>query len=153
MIAGGNSSSYQINNQRLEKTTGATTLIFPSPNPIIQSPNYSVSLDVEDFAAGVIEIYLRYTNANNYYKLTLQTSGYQIERRIAGVNTLLQNINDPITAGSSITFSIQNDSLVLTINAIEKENFLAGGISTIGSPVLSLQNAGSSIDNFYFSYQ
>jgi hypothetical protein len=43
-------------------------MIYPVLSPAPSIADYEVSLKAEDFSSGFIEIYLRYTDSDNYYK-------------------------------------------------------------------------------------
>lgn len=153
LTGSGNNSDYTIENNSLRKNGASTTLIHPIPFPTIGNADYEVAFDVTDFAGGTISTYLRYTDSNNYYRLDITSSGYQVSRRLAGSDTIFQNINDPITAGSRIKFGIAGDTLTLSVNDIEKENLVVGGITAVWNPSIFLHNNTARIDNFTLTYQ
>lgn len=153
LITWGNSGAYNIIWNSLSKTDNSHSLIYPSTNPIITSINYDISFTVLDFASGDISIYLRYIDADNYYRATISPAGYDITRRLAWSDAVLWWVVETITPGSDITFSISWDTIVLNIWGIEKENVLAGSLVNIGNPSISLQNSGASIDDYSLTYK
>ncbi len=153
MISGGNSSSYTISWNILKKSGNSYSLIYPIPSPIISSIDYSVSFDILDFSGGDISIYLRYQDSDNYYKLSISSSGYILSRRMAWVDATFQNIVELINVWSNVVFSVSWDSLVFSIDGVEKENILAWGISSVWKPIIHIQNSWATIDNYTLNYK
>lgn len=52
-------------------------------------------------------MYLRYIDVDNYYKARISPSGYQLSKRLEGVDSIFQDINDPISDGSTVEFSVK----------------------------------------------
>lgn len=152
-ILGGAASDYTISSNTLIKNSAGTTLAYPNPSPIITNPDYEVSFDVVDFSWWDISIYLRYTDSDNYYRLDISSAGYQVNRRLAGVDSVFQNILDPISNGTNIMFSVSGDSLVFTAWGIEKENIVAWGVDDTWLPLIDIKNSGASIDNYTLTYK
>jgi hypothetical protein len=125
----------------------------PSPFPNISTPHYSMSFEVDNFWAGMLSAYLRYTDEDNHYKLELTQSGYVVKRRMWWVDSIFSNINDPIPDGSTIDFGVQDDTITFWVNGIEKENIVAWWIDAQWFPALYLHNIGSEIDDFILTYK
>jgi hypothetical protein len=66
---------------------------------------------------------------------------------------ILQNINDPISIGSTVLFDINSNTLTFLVNGVEKESIVGSGINSIGLPLIVLQNSGASVDNYTFTYK
>jgi len=64
-------------------------------------------------------------------------------RRFQWVDSIFQNINDPISSWSTIVFSVEDDTISFGVDGIEKENVLAGWVIQAGDVVISLENSGS----------
>lgn len=144
---------YTIENNKLRKNTSAISVISPDPFPLVTTPNYTMSFEVDNFWAWMISAYLRYTDLDNHYKLEVTQSGYVVKRRVWGVDSIFSNINDPISNGSTLNFWVQDDTITFWVNGIEKENIVAGWLNTQWFPALYLQNIGSEIDNYSLTYR
>ena len=153
LIAGWNAGAYSISGNTLVKNDSSNSLIYPTVFPTMSSADYNVAFDIENFWGGDISIYLRYTDANNYYKIDISAAWYLITRRLAGVDVILQNINDPISIGSTVLFDINSNTLTFLVNGVEKESIVGSGINSIGLPLIVLQNSGASVDNYTFTYK
>ena len=153
LVAGWNASAYVIESNTLTKNGVSSSLVYPNPEPAIAAADYDLRFDVNDFSGGDISVYLRYTDSNNYYRLDISSAGYQISKRESWSDTVFQSISDPISPWSTIVFSAQWDSLTLTIDDVEKENIVAGGINAIWNPAIYLHNNNASIDNYTLTYQ
>lgn len=138
-----NPSDYTIENNTLQKNTATDALVAPVPFPAIWNSNYSLSFEVDDFAGWTISTYLRYTDSDNYYRLDISSSWYVLMRRFQWVDSIFQNINDPISSWSTIVFSVEDDTISFGVDGIEKENVLAGWVIQAGDVVISLENSGS----------
>jgi prepilin-type N-terminal cleavage/methylation domain-containing protein len=145
--------AYEISGNTLEKNWSTNTLISILPNPLITNNNYSMSFDIEDFASGDISAYLRYTDSDNYYRLTVSQSWYELIRRLLWVDSTVATIVDPISTGSTISFSVSGDSLIFGVNGIEKENRLVWDIDATWNPAILLENDGANIDNYTLTYK
>lgn len=153
MLGSGNTSAYDISGNTLEKNGSTNTIVWPVTNPIISNINYGMSFDVEDFSGGDVSAYLRYTDSDNYYKLTVSSTGYQVMRRLWWSDSVFQTIVETINPWSNISFSVSGDSLIFGVDEIEKENIVAGWLNSIWSPGISIQNSGANIDNYTFTYK
>lgn len=149
----GSTTDYNIITNVLEKNGAAQTIVAPSPNPLITNENYTLSFDIENFASWDISAYLRYANSNNYYKLQLSSSGYQIIRNIWWVESILQTIVETIVVWSNIVFSISEDAVSFEVNGIEKENIVAWWLSATWHPAIMLENNWARIDNYSLIYR
>ncbi len=149
----GSAWDYTIENNRVQKNNASASFIYPTTIPSIASANYTMTLDVENFWTSEISLYLRYTDSDNYYRINISPLWYVLVRRQAGVDSIFQNINDPIANGSTITFWVQDDSVNFAVNGIEKENILAGWITDIWKPLIFIQSSGAQIDNFTLNYK
>lgn len=146
-------NEYTIFWNKLIKNINSSSILIPDPAPEIFSANYSLSYKIEDFWGGNIYSYLRYIDAQNFYRLKISANGYEIIRRVAGVDSVFQNILEAISLGSTIKFSVYGDSLVLNIDGFEKENILGWWISLPGTPGIILENNNASIDSFTLQYK
>lgn len=152
-LISGNTWSYIINGNTLLKNDTTNSLISPHPNPAISSANYTVSFELIDFAGWAVEVFLRYVDANNYYKLRVNQGRYQIIRILAGVQSIPQDISETINPGSTIQFGIQWSELIFKVNTIEKEKMIISGIDSIWQVGISLENQNARIDNYVLSYK
>lgn len=146
-------SEYTIVWNALQKGATSSSMVHPNPNPNISSPDYSIAFDINDFSAWNISIFLRYTDANNYYRLNASTSGYQIVQRIWWADTILQDINDPINNWDRLVFGISGNTVILNVAGIEKENNLYSGLNDTGIPLILLENSGAEIDTYTLIYK
>lgn len=149
-----NNTAYSISGNMLTKDNSSLTLIYSTPNPIITNPDYNVSFDVQDFSWWNISIYLRYVDNDNYYRLDINSSWYVIMRRMAWIDATIQTISDPINLWDSIIFAISWSTINFSIWGIEKENILDfWGLSATWLPLILLQNAGATIDDYRLIYK
>lgn len=153
LVSGGDAAAYSIESNKLQKNGATNSLVYPTPEPAVSYADYGIQFDIEDFAGGMISMYLRYVDSNNYYKLELTSAGYHIIKREWGSDSTISNILEPISPGDNVSFFITWDSLVFSIDDIEKENIVAPGISGVWVPAISLQNNGAQIDNYTLTYR
>lgn len=146
-------ADYTIQSNTLTKNWWSNSLVYMIPNPTISNNAYGIGFKVVDFGGGTITAFLRYTNSNNYYRVDISSTGYQLIRRISWSDVVLQNISETINVGDTINFAISGDSVELSINNIEKENILAWGLTATWDPMIYLQSDGAAIDNFTLNYR
>ncbi len=153
LVPGGDTSAYTISSNTLSKNGWSNTLVFPSPDPSITQANYEVSFDIQDFASGEIHSYLRYTDSDNYYRLSISPGGYTVMRRALWVDSVFANITESISIWSSVVFSISWDTLSINIAGVDKGDVVGSWITGIWNAALWLQNSGASIDNYTITYK
>jgi len=155
-IPGWNSSSYIVSSNQLAKDDNSTSKIYPRPNPNIVLGNYTINATIESFSGGSISIYLRYLDNDNYYRVELRNDGYIIYRNLDGTEVAAANVTGPsetIALWSEVIFSVDWDSLALSIAGTPKWNIVLWGINGVGNPALWLENTWARIDNFSLTYR
>lgn len=78
----------------MRKNDASSSYIFPNPYPPLSTKDYESEFEILDFAGGIIEVYLRYIDSDNYYVLRIWEGNYEISRRLAGVDSVFNTISD-----------------------------------------------------------
>lgn len=148
-----NTNSYSIQGNALVKQDVSDSKVYPRPNPNIFSPDYSMSLNIISFGGGAISLYLRYIDNDNYYRVELRPNGYTIYRNVAGTELPASDVVEIIPLWSEVIFSVDGDSVNLSIDWDPKWSSVLWWVNGRGNPVIWLENTGASIDNYSLSYK
>jgi len=153
-VIGWDISDYSISGNTLIKDINDwDAFLYPLPSPAITNSDYSIAFDIENFIWG-ITLYLRYIDANNYYKLDIAPTWYQISQRFWWVDSVITTIADTINIWDRIDFWVIGNTLNLSVAGIEKENILTWwDISGTWTPLIYLIFSGTEIDNYTLTYK
>lgn len=146
-------ASYILSWNRLQKNDNSSSSLFPVPAPAISSPNSDVEFEITNFSWWNIITYLRYDDALNYYSAEINENWYRLIRMLWGVESVIQDIAEPIATPVIINFSSRSTLLTLSIWWIEKENLNIGWVVWVWRPLLFFENSWASIDNYTLRYR
>lgn len=148
-----NTGSYIIAWNTLQKTSWDTDIITPVLLKPKTSKDSTIFLKVIDFNGGNVVLYLRYLNTNNYYSVTVNSTGYTINKMVGGINTPLAIVPWTILDNSILQFSVSWDTIKFIINWNELESRIDTSINAIWKDAIHLSSGGMQVDDFtlYFN--
>ena len=146
-------SDYYVNNNELNRSAWTTEIIFPSPSPIINSPDTKISFIVNDISNGYIKIYAKYINSDNYYMLEINSLSYRIIQKKLWVESVISNIWQVINTWDKVEFSNFNNVLKFLLNDIEKDRVVADDLNWSWKPWFEILSAWDKIDDYKLYYR
>lgn len=152
MSPSSNTGSYIIAWNTLQKTGVDADIITPVLLKPKTSKDSTIFLKVVDFNGGNVVLYLRYLDIDNYYSVTVNTSGYAINIRAGGVTSSFP-ISWPISNNSIVQFSVTGDTIKFIVNWNELESRIDTSINAIWKDAIYLSSGGVKVDDFtlYFN--